>query len=290
MRTLRPRPAAAAGSATGPAPPSAYVGDLEQERDFFLRSLSDLERERAAGDMEEADFLALRDGYTARAAAVLRALEAARSSIGPAPASDGSPRRKPAVSPRRPRFLRPVIVATLVGAVAAVAGLLVATSAGDRLPGQTVSGGPSVGQTDKLDQARSLLSKGKTVEAIKKYDEVLRTDPRQPEALAYRGWLLRLAGVAASAPQLVDRGQQSVEAAIASDPSYADAHFFRGVILLEDRNQPVAAVTELRLFLTTNPPQALRSAVEEVLNRALAASGQPPVPTTTTTAPLSPPP
>ena len=90
MRTLRPRPAAAAGSATGPAPPSAYVGDLEQERDFLLRSLSDLERERAAGDMEEADFLALRDGYTARAAAVLRALEAARSSIGPAQFTRGS--------------------------------------------------------------------------------------------------------------------------------------------------------------------------------------------------------
>jgi tetratricopeptide (TPR) repeat protein len=288
MRTLRPRAAVAGGAATGPAPRAVYVEDLQQERDFLLRSLSDLERERAAGDMEEADFLALRDGYTARAAAVLRALEAARVS---APASDGSPGRKAAaVSPRRRRFLRPVLAATLVGAVAALAGLLVAASAGDRLPGQTVSGGPSVGEIDRLAQARSLLSQGKTVEAIKKYDEVLRTDPRQPEALAYRGWLLRLAGVAASAPQLVDRGQQSVEAAIASDPSYADAHFFRGVILLEDRNQPASAVTELRLFLTTNPPQALRSAVEEVLNRALAASGQPPVPTTTTTAPLPPPP
>ena len=50
MRTLRPRAAAAAGGATGPAPRAVYVEDLEQERDFLLRSLSDLERERAAGD------------------------------------------------------------------------------------------------------------------------------------------------------------------------------------------------------------------------------------------------
>jgi tetratricopeptide (TPR) repeat protein len=172
--------------------------------------------------------------------------------------------------------------------VALGAGLLVAGTAGDRLPGQTASGSLPAGEADRLAEARSLLTRGRTVEALQKFDQVLRTDPRQPEALAYRGWLLRLAGVAASAPRLVDRGQQSVEAAIAADPSYADAHFFRGVILLEDRQQPAAAVAELRLFLATNPPPALRSAVEQVLDRALAASGQPPSPTTTTTPPSPP--
>jgi len=278
MRTLR----LAKRTATDGRAPDLPAEALEQEREFLLRSLDDLDRERAAGDMDEQDYRALRDGYTARAAAVLRALERAQNPTG----VDASPDRGPA--PAAPASsLRPIIVAALVGGVAVGAGLLVAGSAGDRLPGQTASGSLPAGEADRLAQARRLLSQRKTVEAIKKFDEVLRTDPRQPEALAYRGWLLRLAGAAASAPQLIDRGQRSVEAAIAADPSYPDAHFFLGVILLEDRKQPAAAVGELRQFLASNPPPGVRSAVEEVLNRALADSGQTP-PSATTSVPASP--
>ena len=56
---------------------------LEEERGFLLRSLDDLERERAAGDMDDVDYTTLRDGYTARAAAVLRAIEAGRADLPP---------------------------------------------------------------------------------------------------------------------------------------------------------------------------------------------------------------
>jgi hypothetical protein len=45
---------------------------LEEERDFLLRSLRDLDREHEAGEIEEDDYRSLRDGYTARAASVLR--------------------------------------------------------------------------------------------------------------------------------------------------------------------------------------------------------------------------
>ena len=39
---------------------------LDEERDFLLNSLRDLEAERNAGDITEADYIALRDDYTAR--------------------------------------------------------------------------------------------------------------------------------------------------------------------------------------------------------------------------------
>ena len=52
------------------------LAELEEERAFLLRSLDDLDRERDAGDLDEHDYVELRDGYTARAAAVLRELEA----------------------------------------------------------------------------------------------------------------------------------------------------------------------------------------------------------------------
>ena len=88
MRTLR----LARRTATDGRAPDLPAEALEQEREFLLRSLDDLDRERAAGDMDEQDYRALRDGYTARAAAVLRALERAQNPTG----VEASPDRVPA--------------------------------------------------------------------------------------------------------------------------------------------------------------------------------------------------
>lgn len=53
---------------------TATRSQLEEQRRFLLTSLRDLDAERHVGDIAEADYLRLRDDYTARAAAVLRAL------------------------------------------------------------------------------------------------------------------------------------------------------------------------------------------------------------------------
>ena len=45
---------------------------LEEQLDFLLDSLRDLEREREADDINEDDYSALRDDYVARAAAISR--------------------------------------------------------------------------------------------------------------------------------------------------------------------------------------------------------------------------
>ena len=72
---------------------------LEEERAFLLRSLTDLEREYEAGDVDDQDYVALKDDYTARAAGVLRAIEAGRS----------------ALPPRRPTDWRRILVGAGVG-------------------------------------------------------------------------------------------------------------------------------------------------------------------------------
>ncbi len=51
------------------------LAELEEERRFLLTSIRDLEREHEAGDVDEHDFTTLRDGYVARAAAVLREID-----------------------------------------------------------------------------------------------------------------------------------------------------------------------------------------------------------------------
>ena len=48
--------------------------ELESEREFLLQSLADLEREHDDAGIDDATFSTLHSDYTARTAAVLRAL------------------------------------------------------------------------------------------------------------------------------------------------------------------------------------------------------------------------
>ena len=252
--------------------------ELEEERDFLLRSLEDLDRERAEGEIEEADYQALKDDYTARAAAALRAIEA--TGTVPLPGA-GEGHRRPSRGPRR--SLRVVAVVVGVAMLAGSAGALVARSAGERLPGDPATGdiaatGPSTAAARDLARARQLTAEGKTLEAIKVYDGVLAAQPDHPEALAYRGWLVRLAGRQAGNPALMGKGLQYLDRAVAADPSYPDAHLFRGLMLYQDKGDPAAAVVELRLFLSSNPPPEMAGLVQDTLRRAEADAAARPAP------------
>ena len=59
------------------------LAELEEERQFLLRSLTDLEREFHAGDVDQHDYDVLRDGYTARAANVLRSIDDGKAARPP---------------------------------------------------------------------------------------------------------------------------------------------------------------------------------------------------------------
>ena len=238
--------------------------ELYEEKEFLLRSLDDLEREWAAGDLDAHDYRTLKDDYTARAAAVLRAIDGAVAPVG-APASP---------QPARNR-LRPALWAVGVVAVAACAGLLVARTSGERLPGQPSAGNITpTGPSAKLTTARALVGEGKAAEAIKVYDEVIEADPRNAEALAYRGWLVRLVGKSTGDGALIDKGLDFVNRAVAADPRYPDAHVFKGLILFQDKNDPAAAIPAFRTFLALDPPPEMVPMVEGVLKQALAATGR----------------
>ena len=273
---------------------------LEEERDFLLRSLDDLERERDAGDLDDADYVILKDDYTARAAGVLRALAAGTAGDGDdadfggergrnpnaragEPVGDGgeggpqarrrAPSQPPGAAARR-RW-RPVAVGAVLLAFASAAGMLVARSAGERLPGEAATGaiaptGPAAAVADDLAEARDLIGEGRTLDAIKVFDRVLEQDPDQPEALAYRGWLLRLAGRAAGDTTLIDKGMEYIERAVAADPGYPDARFFRAFVNYQDRGDPAAAVPDLRAYLAGDAPEEMLPVVEDLLRRALA--------------------
>lgn len=241
------------------------LADLHEEREFLLGSLADLERERAAGEIDADDYRSLHDDYTARAAAVLRAIQKAESRPGGSRAGSVAP-------PVRARgWQRGVAAAVVIGMVGAtlVGVLLFAT---DRDPGSQITGEVPATVGGRLALAHELEAQGEAVEALKLYDSVLQEDPGNPEALAYRGWLLRLAG-------LLDEAQESFDRAVVAAPGYPDARFFRGVLLLRDRREPAAAMADFDVFLAANPPAEVAEAVRGLREEAAAAAaGALPVP------------
>ncbi|HVT78788.1 MAG TPA: tetratricopeptide repeat protein [Acidimicrobiales bacterium] len=233
--------------------------ELVAEREFLERSIADLDAEKAAGDLAADDFEELRDAYVARAAVVDRALETDVVT--------------PAVAPRasNPRRTALIVVACL--AVAGLAGAALAGAVGSRPAGGPLTGSLPQNTSDQLSQATELIGAGKPVEALKLYDTILKKDPQNATALAYKGWLLRLAG--ANDKSLQDKGLTYEDQAVAADPTYPDAHFFRGMMLWQDKGDPAGAVGEFRLFLANRPPQAMVSLVEDALRRAAAEAGIP---------------
>jgi len=230
------------------------LADLEEERDFLLRSLDDLERERAAGDIDEADYVSLRDDYTARAAAVLRAIEQGRTRLPPRRRTD-------------PRRLVGIVLA--VALLAGGAGALVAAMSGTRRPGDTITGGFDDTSQDRLAEAVQLANEGRLSEALPIYDEVVADDPGNVRALMDRGLLLLQAGSAAASEPLLTRGSASIEQALTVDPGNPEALFYRALAanLRGDRAAVVAALQEA---LANDPAPELRTQIEDALAKATA--------------------
>jgi hypothetical protein len=226
------------------------LAELEDERRFLLRSLRDLEVEHDAGDVDDVDYVTLRDGYTKRAAVVLREIEEGRAAL-PAPASRGWSRR--------------VAVAAVVVAVGAGAGWMVARSSGQRLGGQEITGG-TVGADvpTLLAQARALLGVD-PLQAQQFYQQVLEQRPDHAEALAYSGWLLFTASAGASddvRATAVDTARQQLTRAVTADGTYADPHCFLAVIA-DDQGDVATARAEVATCLELGPPADVRAFVEQ---------------------------
>lgn len=285
---------------------------LEQERDFLLTSLDDLERERDRGAIDDATYERLHDDYTARAAATIRALAAGR----PEPASAA-----------RPSTRRRVLTGLGILAFAVACALALAAALGARLPGQTSSGNvtatgdsggpqgvdPSDDGAVTVDQriarlrsavtsdpddlgsrlllARFLEARGDLAGAIEQYDAVLTRQPGSAEALAQTGRLLYLTARAAVKTEptavegLVTRARAMLDAAVAADAGSADARFFRAIVLANEYGDFPAAQNDLQRYLIAAPQGQFADQARQLLAEVTNAIDGTPVPTVGTTVP-----
>jgi hypothetical protein len=228
------------------------LAELEEERRFLLDSLRDLEREHQFGDVDHHDYQVLREGYTVRAAEVLRAIEAGRATL----------------PPKRPRNWWKMLGWTGVVIAAAIAtGLFVAQSSGQRLPGQEITGGVPGGDVPGLlVQARTQMFDGDVVGAQSLYGEVLVERPDHPEALAYNGWLLAILAQGAGdelGPLALETARNSLRRSIEVAPDYADPHCFLAIIAANFDDDPETAAVEAEACLANDPPADMRGLLEE---------------------------
>jgi tetratricopeptide (TPR) repeat protein len=237
-------------SAAGPSDPDAYAA-LEEQRDFLLASLDDLERERAAGDIDDHDYEALRDDYTARAAAVLRALEAGEARYAAAPRRGSR------------RLAAAVLAAVLVLGIGA--GILVARSSGSRTAGEEATGDVRLDVRELLAEAQQRLAEQEVLDAVMLYDQVLELQPDNVEALTYRGWALVLS-------TLVDDGLGYLRQAVEVDPTYPDARIFLARTL-EGLGRVDAARRQLDAVDEDQVPVAMRPLVDDLRQRLEAEGG-----------------
>lgn len=226
-----------------------------EDRDFLFSSLEDLEREYAAGDMDDTDYEALKSSYVKRLADILRSADAGAE---PLENTNDAPTRN------RKKFF---LTMTVVLCVAVGLGVLVARQSGQRLPGQTLSGGTPNNTAGLLAQARQ-LNYSDPIAAIKIYSEVLKTRPDEVEALSYRSWLLALTARDASD----DIRTAAVQAAVVGlgratliDPYYPDAHCFLGIVSFRFLADAVTAKSELEKCQEMNPPAEVQTFVDSIV-------------------------
>ena len=230
--------------------------ELEQERDFLLASLADLEREHAAGDLDDADFEELHADYTVRTADVIRQIES-RNAVVAAAAPERSTTRT---------------VAWVVGVLAFAlgAGWLLALASGERGVNDEITGNIDASPRQRVFECQQLDQQGAVQEANECFSDVLVADPRNVEALAYRGWLLvrvsgsaDRAGESESAAEILISAKASLDEAVEINPSYPDARAFRVVVYNAEGNLEAACAEQAELF-ALDPPDIILGLISEL--------------------------
>jgi cytochrome c-type biogenesis protein CcmH/NrfG len=256
---------------------------LEAERDFLLRSIDDLEEERAAGNVDDGTYRELHDDYTARAAAVIRSLDAGADLTVPEPRSASTLTRALTVGG--------IVVFALVAAV------LLSRAVGQRRPGQTITGNAQVGSgstTTVVDPgselaaavkrqpksyaahiayARYLMQKNAFADSVREFGAAARLDPSQPEPPTYAAWAGALVsqqvGDAATRQSLLSASLERINEVIQAHPKYPDAHALKGVILFDFERDARHAIPSFQQFLLlTDETNPLRPQVLAVLAEA----------------------
>ena len=243
------------------------LAELEEERRYLLRSLKDLEREREAGDVDAEDYQTLKDGYTVRAAAVLRQIEEGQRELAPKP-------------PRNWKRTIAIVVASAL--CAAGIGFALASAFGERGATDEITGlNPGDSTRTKLASARAALARGEFDRANQLFVQVdqeeLERGNESAEARAYVGWTFALlarqsADSVVGEDERIELSLLALNQAIDMEPTYADPYCFAAIIEFNFREDADAALPYVEQCEANNPPADIASLIESFADEIRAAA------------------
>ena len=236
---------------------------LESERDSLLRELEEVDSQLKNGEINADQHRVLSERLTADAARTIMAIE----------------RKRPAPTPSRSMTLRLGIAASVVLGAVLIGWFLI----GQLAPRQPFGAADTeVSSTEqraarlaevleddpsnvpaRMAYARFLIQMDDLPAAVEQFDEVIRWEPDNVEAMTYGGWVAVLAGA--------DGGIDRLDRAIQTEPRYPDAWALRGLARMRS-GQEDAAIGDLETYLALVPEGPLAQEVRSVLER-LGASG-----------------
>jgi len=121
-----------------------------------------------------------------------------------------------------------------------------------------------------LQAARQSLFAGRPQEASAAYQAILKRDPQNVDALTHLGLLLVMSADGPRQGELVDHGLQLFEKALAADPNYAPALFYRGQVLYDLKRDTKGAIASWEKFVAVVPAGEDRDRVAKMIADAKA--------------------
>lgn len=257
---------------------------LLRERVRLQHELADLDFDFQAGKLSESDYVTLKQEIETKAATVLQEISSLPSDAIAKPALKPAPARTRPQQATAAQFQLWKIIAggTFLLLFGLALGVMLTkasrprgsendTITGDFLTG-TTSGSAEVRAA--LDEGRQAFEKQEFPKAIEAFKKVLATEPNNPEAHSYMGFILVQAGHGDGALMAFDK-------ALSQAPNFPMALWGKGMVLYQDKKDYAGAREIFQRLLNLVPPGEERNEVVKVLAEIPASGGTPSRPAVT---------
>ena len=242
---------------------------LLRERARLRNELTDLDFDFQSGKLSESDYAGLKQEIESKAAAIIQRLDSLppKAVSKPAAASRSSARKAKAIAGQS-QFRRWQIIAggTFLMLFGLALGVMLTKSIRPRgSENDTMTGDFLTGTTPASSEVRAALNEGKQAfdkqdypKAIDAFKKVLATDPNNPEAHSYMGFILIQAGHGDGALMAFDK-------ALSQAPNFPMALWGKGTVLYQDKKDYAGARDIFERLLNLVPPGEERNEIVKVL-------------------------
>jgi hypothetical protein len=229
---------------------------LRDEIELRQASLDDARRELAAGELSDEEF----DAITYRERMAIDTAHKKLAALAQLP---------PQSSPRRVRRRRYLFVALLCFAVAL--GLLLWSSLSPRQAGNSITGSVPLGHAQEIQQllteAQADIANADPVAALSAYEQVLKLDASNVQALTQTGWLDFSAGSSDQNITLVKAGEKDIQRAIKLAPHQAGPRLYYAIVADSTPGNASLAKKQFEIFLSLKPSRGQLAVAQPFLKK-----------------------